>query len=142
MYQSTVPYLAQEEGFSPLAARPAPTLSTSSFAVNFTITQPPQGKAFCSRKTALLVQSTVFFALGHRKRPLMRLLISPLKSIINTFLKGKLVPRIPRYLIKQKNMEIDAPSPYFWRRRRDSNPRGLSPKRFSRLLNNFPNRPE
>jgi hypothetical protein len=33
--------LAQAEGFAPLAARPAPTLSTSSFAVNFIVIQSP-----------------------------------------------------------------------------------------------------
>jgi len=91
--------VAQAEGFSPLAARPARQLSITDFAIMLPFIQSPQGKAFCSHKTALLVQSAVFFALGHRKRPLMRLLISPLKSIINTFLKGKLVPRIPLHLV-------------------------------------------
>ncbi len=37
---------------APLAARPAPTLSTSSFVVKQVCTHLPQGKAFCSRKTA------------------------------------------------------------------------------------------
>jgi hypothetical protein len=45
--------MAQEEGFSPLAARPAPTLPTSSFAFKQHLTIAPQGKAFCSRKTAI-----------------------------------------------------------------------------------------
>ena len=58
------------------------------------------------------MQSAVFFALGHRKRTLMRLLISPLKSIINTFLKGKLVPRIPpriRYITEQGTPSLGVP---------------------------------
>ena len=51
-------------GFAPLAARSAPTLSTSSFAVGLTVIQLPQGKAFCSRKTAPS-RAKLFFALGH-----------------------------------------------------------------------------
>ena len=39
---------------------------------------------------ALLVQSAVYFALGHRNRLPMRLLISSLKSIVNAFLYGQL----------------------------------------------------
>ena len=68
------------------------------------------------------MQSTVFFALGHRKRPLMRLLISPLKSIINTFLKGKLVPRISLNSHKQKNMGITTVIPIFLARREGFEP--------------------
>ena len=61
-------FLVETTGLAPLAARPAPTLSTSSFAFNLSRIQTFQRKAFCSHKTALLAQSAVFFALGHRKR--------------------------------------------------------------------------
>ena len=37
---------------APLAARPARQLSIADFAVKLTVIQIPQGKAFCSRKTA------------------------------------------------------------------------------------------
>ena len=50
-------YLAQAEGFSPLAARPAPTLLTSSFADEFSVVLVSQGKAFRSRKTAPTLES-------------------------------------------------------------------------------------
>ena len=40
----------------------------------------------------LLEQCKVIIVLGHRSRQLMRSLISPLKSIINAFLNGQLVP--------------------------------------------------
>ena len=49
--------LAQREGFSPLAARPAPTLLTSSFADEFSVVLVLQGKAFRSRKTAPTLES-------------------------------------------------------------------------------------
>ena len=50
-------YLVQAEGFSPLAARPAPTLLTSSFADEFSVVLVSQGKAFRSRKTAPTLES-------------------------------------------------------------------------------------
>ncbi len=88
--------VAQRRGFAPLAARPAPTLSTSSFSVGFTVIQLPQGKAFCSRKTALLAQScslrSVTFTPTYR-----RSLISSLQDATNVLLNGQLVPRILFY---------------------------------------------
>ena len=39
----------------------------------------------------LLGQCNVNIVLGHRKRQHMRLLISPLKGIVNAFLNGQLV---------------------------------------------------
>ena len=43
---------------------------------------------------------------------------------------------------KEKSLENVVFSRLFWRRMGDSNPRARKGKRFSRLLNNFPNRPE
>ncbi len=48
----------QRRGFAPLAARPAPTLSTSSFAYQLYSYSSPQGKAFYYRKTAPTLESS------------------------------------------------------------------------------------
>ena len=113
--------VAQRRGFAPLAARPARTLSTSSFAVGFTVIQLPQGKAFCSRKTALLAQScslrSVTFTPTYR-----RSLISSLQDATNVLLNGQLVPRILFYSrtpYQQKNTHDGVFS--CWRREEDSN---------------------
>ena len=67
-WKNSIPaVLAQREGFAPLAARPAPPLSMASFAVKSIVTLTRVGKAFCSRKTALLAQSAVISALGRHK---------------------------------------------------------------------------
>ena len=50
-------FLAQEEGFAPLAARPARQLSIADFAIMLSFIQSPQGKAFCSHKTAPTLKS-------------------------------------------------------------------------------------
>ena len=79
--------MAQREGVAPLAARPAPTLSTSSFAVSLIVFQPPLGKALCSRKTALLTQSCPLCSVT--LTPTYRhSLISPLQGIINALPTG------------------------------------------------------
>ena len=46
--------------------------------------------------TSHLGQCNVSIVLGHRKREVMRLLISPLKSIVNAFLNGQLVTPIEK----------------------------------------------
>ena len=58
--------LAQAEGFALLAARPAPTLSTSSFAVKQINILLPQGKAFYSRKTAPTLESLRIFFISKK----------------------------------------------------------------------------
>ena len=58
-------FLAQKTRFSPLAARPAPTLSTLSFAVERVVVRHPQGKAFCSRKTAPTLESRLKYSKKH-----------------------------------------------------------------------------
>ena len=88
-------FMAQEEGFAPLAARPAPPLSMASFAVKLFATQSLLGKAFRSRETAPTLESLLIF-------------------------------------VNKKYGNEYFSFPYLWRRKRDSNPRGLSPKRFSR----------
>ena len=50
-------FLAQREGFSPLAARPARQLLIAAFAVGFIVNLAIVGKAFCSRKTAPTLES-------------------------------------------------------------------------------------
>ena len=87
--------MAQAEGFSPLAARPARQLLIVDFAVELIGIRLFCGKAFCSRKTAPTLESLRIVCVKTHKRNTMS-------------------------------------SCGFWRRRRDSNPRGLSPKRFSR----------
>ena len=52
-----MPVLVRTKGFAPLAARPAPTLSTSSFADSSAFLYFSYGKAFCSRKTAPTLKS-------------------------------------------------------------------------------------
>ena len=47
----------ERPGIAPLAARPTPTLLTSSFANGSTIVQASLGKAFCSRKMAPTLNS-------------------------------------------------------------------------------------
>ncbi|MBR2330834.1 MAG: hypothetical protein IKA40_06265, partial [Clostridia bacterium] len=55
--------VVRTKGFAPLAARPATPLSMAYFAVKVIVIQSSQGKAFCSRKTAFLVQGAVCLAL-------------------------------------------------------------------------------
>ena len=60
--------VVRTKGFAPLAARPAPTLLTSPCANKLTFILAPQGKAFCSRKTAPTLKSlrAHFFWCGRR----------------------------------------------------------------------------
>ena len=95
--------VVRTKGLAPLAARPAPTLLTSSFANKLIFILALQGKAFCSRKTALLAQScslrSVTFTPTYR-----RSLISHLQDVINALLNGQLVPRGPSYYGSSKKM--------------------------------------
>ena len=96
-HQKRCSFLVYPIEFAPLAARPARQLLIVAFAVIHIVTQPIEAKHFAPAKR--LFSRKVRFSLRSvtANAHFMRLLISPLKSIINTFLKGKLVPQILFY---------------------------------------------
>ncbi|MBQ9729933.1 MAG: hypothetical protein IJV80_03875, partial [Clostridia bacterium] len=64
------------------------------------------GKAFCSRKTALLAQARLSLRSVTLTPTYRRSLISSLQGVINALLNGQLVPQFlsnSRYYTKQKN---------------------------------------
>ena len=61
--------LVEVVGIAPLAARPAPTLSTSSFAFHLSHNPTSARKAFYSRKTAPTLNSPHVRAIVQKEKP-------------------------------------------------------------------------